>query len=69
MYWYNYDTNEYDYIDTPEDYATCVPEGAARNLYYLYVNHMDESPLDAVIKVLSICCGDTEGVTNESTYT
>ena len=47
MYWFNYDTNEYDFIDTPEDYAPYVPEGAARNLYHLYVNHMDKSPLEA----------------------
>ena len=59
MYWYNFDTDEHDFIDAPEDYSPYVPEGAARNLYWLYVNHLGESPLDAAVKVLSVCCGDT----------
>ncbi len=60
MYWYNFDTEEHDFLDTPEDYAPYVPKGAARNLFRLYVDHMGESPLDAMVKVLSACVGDKD---------
>jgi hypothetical protein len=58
MHWYNYDTEDYDFIDTPEDYSPYVPTGAARNLFHLYVDHKGWSQLDAALEVLSVCVGD-----------
>ena len=60
MFWYNFDTDDYDFIETPDDFSSYVPKGAARNLYHLYIERLDLSPLKAANKVLSACVGEGE---------
>ena len=52
--WYNFDTDRYEFV-APTDFTPYIPRGPARNLYSLYVNDLNESPIDAVIKVLEAC--------------
>jgi len=61
MAWYNYKTREYEYISTPLDFHDYIPQSdAAINLYELYIEHMDLSPTEAAVKVLSACAGVKE---------
>ena len=58
MYWHNFVTGEYEYIDTPSDFTNYIPqEPAALNLYKLYIQHMGLSPLESCTKVLEACVG------------
>ena len=66
MFWYNYNTEDYDFIDTPEDYLPYVPTGAARHLFHLYVDKMGWSQLDATLEVLTRCIGDGSDDTEEN---
>ena len=56
-YWYNFVTDEYEYIETPKDFSNYVPQLGGRGLYELYVNHMGMTPIDAATKVLKISVG------------
>jgi hypothetical protein len=54
--WYNYIKEDYEHITTPTDFSAYIPQTAAvQSLYFLYVEHMHLSPLDAAEKVLEIC--------------
>lgn len=58
MYWFNYKTGEYEYITCPQDFAPYIPQSpAAQNLYKLYVENMNLSPIEAAQKVLEAAIG------------
>ena len=58
MYWFNYKTGEYEYITCSQDFAPYIPQSpAAQNLYKLYVENMNLSPIEAAQKVLEAACG------------
>ena len=55
---YNYTTGQYDTVEGKiTDWTHYVPQGAARNLYLLYVE-IGEDPTEAARKVLSKCVGE-----------
>lgn len=52
MSWYNYDTEKYEAIDTPDDFTSYIPNiPAARSLYSLLVK-MGNEPIEAARQVL-----------------
>ena len=53
-YWFNFDTEDFDFV-APTDFIPYLPRGPARDLYSIYVEDLNESPLDAAIKVLEAC--------------
>lgn len=59
MYWYNYDKQEYEYLeDTPEDFKPYIPQTpAAQSLYKLLIEHKDLTPIQAAEEVLMAVVG------------
>ncbi len=54
-YWYNYKTKQYEYIETPTDFADYIPDiPAAHGLYSVYLK-MGDVPLEAARKTLEAC--------------
>jgi hypothetical protein len=56
MFWYNFATGEYEYIETPEDLSDYVPQIGGRGLYQVYVEQ-GSKPIDAAKKVLELSAG------------
>lgn len=60
-YWFNFKTEEYEYIETPNDFHDYISqEPSAQSLYDLYIEHMGKSPLQAALEVLKISAGVKE---------
>ena len=58
MYWYNFKTGKYDYIETPADFMDYIPQSpSAQSLYKLYIEARGKSPVEACCKVLEIVAG------------
>lgn len=57
MYWFNFKTNEYEFISCPTDFSDYIPqESAAQALYRLH-QKMGREPLEAAVKMLEAACG------------
>ena len=55
MFWYNFDTEEYDaYQEQPDDLTPHLPKGPARELFRLH-QMMGKTPLMAYKEVLELC--------------
>jgi hypothetical protein len=55
--WYNYVTEQYEFIPTPSDFRVFIPQSvAAQGLYNCHLT-LGKSPIQAAIEVLSICAG------------
>lgn len=51
-YWFNFVTNQHEYINTPADFSAYLPQiPAAQNLYGLHLK-MDKTPIEAARLVL-----------------
>lgn len=57
-YWHNFRTGEGEYREAPKDFSDYVPQIGGRGLYQLYVEHKGMGPLEAALKVLSLCVGE-----------
>ena len=57
-YWYNYQTEQHEYIETPTDFTAYIPQIlAAQELYSLYLE-MGIEVREAAAKVLKACVGE-----------
>jgi len=57
-YWYNFVTQQHDYIETPTDFTNYISQDqSAQGLYRCYLQ-MGDAPIDAAIKVMKACVGD-----------
>jgi hypothetical protein len=54
MYWFNFVTDKYEYIETSEDLSDYVPQIGGRALYQILVEQKGKNPIDAALEVLSL---------------
>ena len=61
MFWYNFRTEEGEYIETPSDFRDYISQDSTTQNMYVMLLELGHSRLDAVLKVLTACiCGAME---------
>jgi len=57
-YWFNYATQQHEYIETPTDFTNYIPQQpAAIGMYRCYIE-MGMTPIEAARRVLTACVGE-----------